>query len=147
MSADNGIYILVTKGEYRVIHAQAIENLWWWERDEGSLKDGRKLNPKRVIQYFGKAKVFRTNEAAWNEARKLYKKIMQSDIPVLEYGVQEITDWEDKEFPKLKKHFECNYCSPEPPCKLFTNNDNFPTYCPYSALAEAKWKEIIDEIN
>ena len=29
MSADNGIYVAQFPDGYRVIHAQAIDNLWW----------------------------------------------------------------------------------------------------------------------
>ena len=120
ISADNGIYILKSKDGYRVIHAQCIENLWWWWEDErlydeeyieantengmtsvfcdapGGYRD--ELNPRELADYFGKAKAMEECDA-WDEAKRLYNEIMDSDFPILEYGISEIRGWEDKEFP------------------------------------------------
>lgn len=82
MSADNGIYILKTKDQYRVIYAQAIENLYWNPLDESNFD---KLIPTRIVEYYGKSKYTHNKDIvrdiAFNMARK---------IPVLEYGVSEI---------------------------------------------------------
>lgn len=94
MSADNGIYILESKDGFRVIHSQAIENIYFWET-----MPGEKLNPKYLKQYFGEAKVFKTRDEAWLEARRIYDEIMGEGFP-LEYGINIIPGWEDKEFPK-----------------------------------------------
>jgi hypothetical protein len=124
MSADNGIYILESKDGFRVIHAQAIENLYWWWKDErlyddkwveaqkkagvenpykgmGESKD--KLNPKELVRYFGKCEVFDTKQQALDEAQKKYNEIMKSEFPVIEYGISFIRGWEDKMFPGCKK--------------------------------------------
>jgi len=96
MSADNGIYILESKDGFRVAHASAIENLWWWDEECAALNE---LNPKYLQQYFGKCKPFPTMIEAMKEAKSMYDEIMKSDFPVLEYGISFIYGWENKEFP------------------------------------------------
>jgi len=96
MSADNGIYILQTKDGFRVIEAQAIENLWYWGWEDGP---GSGLNPRYLKKYFGKAERFCTEEEAWKEASRLFKEIMDGDFPILEYGITPIFEPE-VEFPK-----------------------------------------------
>lgn len=88
MSADNGIYILVTKGpEYRVIHTQSIDDIYWdapiGDWNEGIIKDR-----------FDNAEVFNTEKAAWEEADEMAKS-----YDILEYGISMIEDFEDKEYP------------------------------------------------
>ena len=62
MSADNGIYIGKFDDGYRVIHAQAIEHC------EGSPDDDVTL--AYINNYFGEAKLLKTSDEAWNEARE-----------------------------------------------------------------------------
>lgn len=121
MSADNGIYILESEDGFRVIHAQSIDNLHWWWTDErlyddawvkaeqkkgnknpyeGKGKSRDELNPRELIDYFGDCEVFKTKEEAFIEACKIYDEIMASDFPVIEYGIQFVSGWEDKEFPE-----------------------------------------------
>lgn len=97
MSADNGIYILVTKDShkkqgtswintfgkgiiaYRVAHAQAIDNLTWYEKNQ-PYNVGYYLD-----QIWGKSNIYYDLEAAKNEAH------WQADTHViLEYGVSVI---------------------------------------------------------
>lgn len=79
MSADNGIYILKTKeGQYRVIHTQAIENIY-------DINDPNQLAPEQIINYYGKSKY--TYEK--NLARGIAFSIAR-ELPVLEYGIREI---------------------------------------------------------
>jgi len=94
MSADNTIAILKTPRkdggfEYRVAHAQAIDNLWYapveWE-DQNYCKDG---NPKEIVRYFGDCEVFLDAKAASEKAKQLY-----DDCMYVEYGIQEYS------FPK-----------------------------------------------
>lgn len=90
MSADNGIYILQTPHytgdknnfDYRVIHAQAIENIFFENKDGNSME---------VIKYFGKAEVFDNHKKAMEKAREMEKEIFDSSFPVLEYGISTIT--------------------------------------------------------
>jgi len=83
MSADNGIYILETPREsgegfeYRVIHAQAIENIF---NDE---EDG---NAVQIIEYYGDSTIFNTMDESLREAHRLYK-----DYEWPEYGIQSIS--------------------------------------------------------
>jgi len=107
LSADNGIYILKTKdGQYRVIYASAIENLYWNPLDSNSYN---KLIPTRIVELYGKSKYTYnknlTRDIAFNMARNTY----------LEYGISEIVidkTWkqivkEAKEIAPLEiKYFE-----------------------------------------
>jgi len=86
MSADNGIYILESEGpEWRVVTAQAIENINWNETTR-QVENGH-FNMIEVKQYFGGCKVFKTFEDAKNEAFRIEEAIAKSDFPVLEYGI------------------------------------------------------------
>ena len=88
MSADNGIYVLETPRqvvvgdelppyEYRIIHAQAIDNITYFP--EGPLRDAE------VVNYFGKVKVLYNKTEALVEAHELADK-----CTILEYGVSVI---------------------------------------------------------
>ena len=83
MSADNGIYILKTKeGQHRVIHAQAIENLWWSFTKMGT---GETICPTRVVELFG--------DCQYTYNRNIGRSIafsMAGNISILEYGIREI---------------------------------------------------------
>lgn len=96
MSADNGIYIAEFPDGFRVIHAQAIDNLWY-DPENGQPSEGPAHLPT-VKDYFGKAECFATLDEAWKKAQRMYKEIMDSECPILEYGVGEIgklPKWED----------------------------------------------------
>jgi len=81
MSADNGIYILACKDQYRVIHAMTIDNLYW-----SFLKDNNtELVPTRIVGYFGKSKYTRDI----NKAREIAFN-MEKKHPILEYGIRTI---------------------------------------------------------
>lgn len=81
MSADNGIYIgEFPNQEWRVIHAQAIDNLNYEPDDE----DG--FSAAQVINYFNTgAATFGSKERAMVAAHK-----MAEDCEILEYGVSTI---------------------------------------------------------
>jgi len=102
MSADNEIYILKSKDGYRLIHAQAIENLNWWNTENKDIKKWEhrdELNPQMLSDYFDNSKVYKTEEEVLKEAAKLYNEIVEDSFWV-EYGISFIRGWEDKEFPK-----------------------------------------------
>lgn len=82
MSADNGIYIAKFPEGYRVVHAQAIENVDYYP--EGSFERRQEL-----WRYFGGAKVHPTLDDAYAEAREL-----AMEWEYLEYGICEIGDYE-----------------------------------------------------
>lgn len=106
MSADNGIYIARFKCghpietckddgfEYRVTHAQAIENC---ELDPE--KYSKELIDAYRVSYFGRSEVYFTREDAQKEAWRLHDEIMDDDFAVLEYGISEITF--DVPFPTM----------------------------------------------
>ena len=96
MSADNGVYILLTKDThkkigdntwqktfgkgvlaFRVAHAQAIDNLEWYEREQ-PYNVGYYLN-----SVFGDSVVYYDIAAAESAANKIAR-----ELPILEYGVQ-----------------------------------------------------------
>lgn len=94
MSADNGIYILVTKRTrtqengviindgkehlvYRVAHVQAIDNLGWY-------KENQSYNLGAYMKdVWGESKVYPTRAAAMEKAVE-----MSNDYEILEYGIQ-----------------------------------------------------------
>ena len=80
MSADNGIYIHKFKNGWKVCHAQAIENIYWQ-------RGNKKYNYYYLNEYFKSSPFFKTEEEALKEATRLYREIMDSDFPILEYGI------------------------------------------------------------
>ena len=126
MSADNGIYILQTLDGYRVVHAQAIENLYWWynccdnpkiiwfEDDKGCSHQEcencktidpkgemqQELNPQEIANYFGFCNPVKTEYEVMEHAKQIYDEIMDDDFcPIIEYGIQYIKGMENQEFP------------------------------------------------
>ena len=96
MSADNGCYLgrfTTNDGfEYRVTHAQAIENC-----------DYDKNYPTKLIHayrtvYYGRSEIY-NEKGAWERARKLYEEILDGEYPICEYGVSEIHY--DEPFPDM----------------------------------------------
>ena len=123
MSSDNGIYILQSLDGYRVAHTQAIDNINWWkiwtccnnpipvciDGQEKCQHCGKylpdyerrdEINPEALKDYFGKSKIFNTEEEALKEAKRLYEEILDDDYGIIEYGINFIRGWEDKFFPE-----------------------------------------------
>ena len=99
MSADNGVYILITAKEdshgceFRVVHCQNIEDLYW---DTEANREADEIQPAMLKEKFGRATVFEDQDAARNEAFQLASDIEAGGV--LEYGVREIHH--DEPFPK-----------------------------------------------
>ena len=96
MSADNGIYILVTPTndypqsyEYRVAEMMAIENLDWDDSKKQQVND-ENVAIENARQMFGHAPVFKSRDEAYQYAVKVYDEIMACPVPILEYGISEI---------------------------------------------------------
>ena len=87
MSADNGVYIVKFPEGYRVVHAQAIDNIDYFPK-------GSKERKRVLKQYFGKSKVFENVEDAYKEATKLYDEIIGDAFGICEYGIQFIGEYE-----------------------------------------------------
>lgn len=129
MSADNGIYILQSLDGYRIIEASAIENLHWWYScckipnvQEDALvsttdnlfhdkclncgildpesEERKELNPKELLNYFGKCTVYDTQAEVLEEATNIFEEITNNDMGIIEYGISFIRGWEDKIFPE-----------------------------------------------
>lgn len=96
MSADNGIYIgrfkINDDFEYRVTHAQAIENCDYDEPYPAKL-----IHAYRTV-YYGTSNIY-NKKGAWERARKLYEEILDGEYPICEYGVSEIHY--DEPFPDM----------------------------------------------
>lgn len=98
MSADNGIYILVTAGpEYRVAHHQNIEEIYGNFNDDTYTWDGDEYN---MWLYFHKADMFSNLEEALDFAAD-----MSYDYDFLEYGICVINDFNKIDFGKLKERY------------------------------------------
>lgn len=110
MSADNGVYILVSRGrrtrhghktEYRVIHAQAIENIMEQPDYPAAylMMQDPELNRRKVLEYFGKARVFTDRRIAEGYAQAIYDQWMK-DFGVVEYGIRWFDEFAHISFPK-----------------------------------------------
>lgn len=98
MSADNGIYILQTKGpEYRVAHHQNIEEIYGEFSDVSYQWQG---NPQSIWEYFHDAKLFLTLEEALDFAAD-----MSYHYDFLEYGICVITEFCEWDFSKLEERY------------------------------------------
>ena len=98
MSADNGVYILETPmndktgNEYRVVHCQNIEDIYW---DAKATTFAAEIQPRMLKEKFGEAEVILDQDVARNEAFGLAADIEADSV--LEYGIREIIH--DKPFP------------------------------------------------
>lgn len=96
MSADNGIYVgtFPTQGgkEYRVIHAQAIDNVDYGDQE---------MQDNTRVAYFGDAVSFGNLDDAMEEAKFLADKEIK-ETGILEYGISIL----DFERPLLNKTVE-----------------------------------------
>lgn len=98
MSADNGVYILATRGrkrkgrgrEYRVAHVQAIENAWF---DPDYPASRPRLNRELVLELFGKSKVFTDLKIARGYAERILEEVVYA-----EYGIR-VLWYTDLPFP------------------------------------------------
>lgn len=95
MSADNGIYILVTEAEegkeYRVRELQAIENVEWDPKAQKPTDDPD-VKIENARRMWEGCDVYRSKEEALEYAAAIHQEIMESTFPVLEYGICFITD-------------------------------------------------------
>ena len=113
MSADDGIYILKSDGpEWRVVHAQAIENIHWNKSTKHT--DYSQFNDEALECYFGKSKVFLSEAEALANAEEIETSILKSDFPLIEYGTCIIT---------LPRKFPKRSCKCNKPCKGCTCPD------------------------
>lgn len=82
MSADNGVYILKTSKDhqYRVVHAGAIDNIYY---DELNKCDSENMCPLSLLQYFGECKFTYSKDMALRIANGILR-----GLSVCEYGIQ-----------------------------------------------------------
>lgn len=91
MSADNGVFVLQTKGpEFRVTYAQGIDNIYGKFNDETLHWEG---NMDCMMDYFGHSEVFLNIEDALDKAEEL-----SYNYEYLEYGVCVISDFKELKF-------------------------------------------------
>jgi len=82
MSADNGIYILECKDQYRVIYAHAIDNLFYSHLNPYN----DELVPTRIIESYGKSKYTRNRDLA-----RMIAFSMEKFYQYTEYGIKTFT--------------------------------------------------------
>lgn len=92
MSVDNSIIVAKFPDGYRVVHAQAVENLWYYKE----WTDKRK---ETINDYFYWAPLFETKDLAMRKALDIEQEILESDFPILEYWIRYI--WEISHIPVL----------------------------------------------
>ena len=96
MSADNGIYILITEGpEYRVAYHQNIDAIYGNFSDESLQWQG---DPESMLEYFQSAPMFSNLEEALDRAEELVY-----DYAYLEDGICVISDFKEWNFNSLEK--------------------------------------------
>lgn len=94
MSADNGVYILLTKGpEFRIAHTQAIDNVYGEWNTESNTWQG---DPDSLLSLFGESKTYHNIEEAYDEA-----EVIERSVEFTEYGVCLITDFQEHTFDEL----------------------------------------------
>lgn len=102
MSADNGIYILQTNNadgtgfEYRVAECQAVENINYYSPARGY--NDKIADDAMLVIYFGDSKIYNKKDA-YDIANRIEDDILQSEWPILEYGISTIKI--DKVFPSM----------------------------------------------
>lgn len=104
LSADNGIYILVTKGqgggrEYRVTYAQAIENVEL-DADYPPNPGQEALNREWTMYHFGGSEVLTDRGNALQLAGDIYDDVMEG-FGILEYGIS-FLDYSWLHFPSMR---------------------------------------------
>lgn len=84
MSADNGVYILETRDQYRVVHAQAFYDNLYYTFDEEYQRRNRNIPvPTRILEYYGNTRYTRDSDTALRVANAIANR-----TPCLEYGIQ-----------------------------------------------------------
>lgn len=90
MSADNGVFILASKGnEFRVAHAQA-----FYDNYHGAMKKGKSAFDSYVLSMYGGCTVFNDLGLAFVKAKEILKELV-----VCEYGIC-VVDYDDN-FPEV----------------------------------------------
>ena len=98
MSADNGVFILQTKGpEFRVAYQQNIDDIYGNFSDESFQWQG---DPEVMLDYFQNAPIFSNLEEALDKAADI-----AYDYEYLEYGICVIRDFQDWDFNSLKENY------------------------------------------
>jgi hypothetical protein len=94
MSADNGTYILETKGsEYRIASFQNVEEIYGdWDETSNSWSP----NQNMIKNSFSASKVYASLDEAWDAAT-----IYNDTLPISEYGVNLLSDFSHKTFDEL----------------------------------------------
>ena len=99
MSSDNGIYIARFSDGYRVIHAQCIDNIFYFP-------EGSKERKEVIANFFGQEKPFSTEKEGWEKAKQLYK-----EEDYIEYGITylgTLDDFEEEIKKEETEFFECD---------------------------------------
>ena len=98
MSADNGVYILETKGpEYRVAYGQNVDEIYGEFSDKSLQWQG---NPRAIFEFFGEAIVFLDEFDAIDNAEQI-----ALEYEYLEDGICVIRDFKDWDFNSLKENY------------------------------------------
>lgn len=115
MSADNGVYILVTnrgrgKREYRVKHFQCVENLTY---DPDFPQHRPEVNLDVMLSHFGKARVITDRKIAEGYAQAILDEIERNG-GICEYGIVWL-EFPTIRFPKEAKQttWEDVYATPD----------------------------------
>ena len=123
MKNDYGIYILQSLDGYRIAHTQTIENIYFWHIccDDPQIEKNKQIeedyfedycvnchivnpksermtniNPIILREYFGKSKIYDTEQEVMEEACSIYQKLTIDNEGVI---ISYIRGYEEKLFP------------------------------------------------
>ena len=112
MSADNGIYILVTRGrqegekEYRVAHAQWMSVLWF-APDHPRDRPGEGLNTRYAQMLFGNSRVLTDRKIAEGYAQRMHDEHDEHDEHTeIWCGIIVTLDFSHIRFPRVPEDQE-----------------------------------------
>jgi hypothetical protein len=130
MSADNGVYILKTRGaglqapfanndpqkvvapfyEYRVLHAQAIENIYYRveAQSDQDLFDQSNFVPEVAYEYFKECQPLYDEGQALSYAHKLSEQysILEYGVEILDHGEQVFQTFTDEEIQAHEQRYD-----------------------------------------
>ena len=55
--------------------------------------------PEGLVEFWGKCVIYKTEQEVMQGAHQMYHEIMRSEFPIVEYGIQIIRVYKDKNFP------------------------------------------------
>ena len=115
MSSDNTILILASKNEYRLVHVQAADDLYFtWTGDPNTSEPVC----ARVFEFFSSCNPLKEKDKVLLEAQRLYE-----ELDYVEYGIQSVAT--DKTFKEIVEQAIKDYDNEISSVRQMTHNLSF----------------------